>query len=129
MRKGRNRERHLKSRSIHFGDFRRCQRIWGIWKISFMVSCSKTVIFISGHLTEESIAYYQATGKDKLLNAAKRFADYISGFFGDGEGKCKGYPGHEIAEMALVRLYEVTGCSACDVPIFCNGGPCKALWG
>ena len=60
-------------------------------------------------MTEGAIAYYQATGKNKLLNAAKRFADYISGFFGDGEGRCKGYPGHEIAEMALVRLYEVTG--------------------
>lgn len=66
-------------------------------------------LYCFGHLTEGAIAYYQATGKDKLLNAAKRFADYISGFFGEGEGKCKGYPGHEIAEMALVRLYEVTG--------------------
>lgn len=66
-------------------------------------------LYCFGHLAEGAIAYYQATGKDKLLNAAKKFADYISDFFGDGEGKCKGYPGHEIAEMALVRLYEVTG--------------------
>ena len=33
----------------------------------------------------------------------------IRNYFGEEEGKCKGYPGHEIAEMALVRLYEVTG--------------------
>ena len=33
----------------------------------------------------------------------------IANYFGEEEGKCKGYPGHEIAEMALVRLYEVTG--------------------
>lgn len=66
-------------------------------------------LYCFGHLTEGAVAYYQATGKDKLLNAAKRFADYIDDYFGPEEGKCKGYPGHEIAEMALVRLYEVTG--------------------
>lgn len=66
-------------------------------------------LYCFGHLAEGAVAYYQATGKDKLLNAAKRFADYIADYFGPEEGKCKGYPGHEIAEMALVRLYEATG--------------------
>lgn len=66
-------------------------------------------LYCFGHLTEGAVAYYQATGKDKLLNAAKRLADYIDNYFGPEEGKCKGYPGHEIAEMALVRLYEATG--------------------
>ena len=45
------------------------------------------------------------------------YADY----FGPEEGKCKGYPGHEIAEMALVRLYETTQ----DVQIF---RPCKIFY-
>jgi hypothetical protein len=66
-------------------------------------------LYCFGHLTEGAVAYYEATGKDKLLKAAERFADYIDNYFGTGEGKCKGYPGHEIAEMALVRLYEATG--------------------
>lgn len=66
-------------------------------------------LYCFGHLTEGAVAYYQATGKDKLLKAVERFADYIADYFGPEEGKCKGYPGHEIAEMALVRLYEVTG--------------------
>ncbi len=66
-------------------------------------------LYCFGHLTEGAVAYYQATGKDKLLKAAERFADYIANYFGEEEGRCKGYPGHEIAEMALVRLYEVTG--------------------
>lgn len=65
-------------------------------------------LYCFGHLVEGAVAYYQATGKDKLLKAAERFADYIDHYFGEEEGKCKGYPGHEIAEMALVRLYEVT---------------------
>lgn len=66
-------------------------------------------LYCFGHLAEGAVAYYQATGKDKLLKATMRFADYIDNYFGPEEGKCKGYPGHEIAEMALVRLYEVTG--------------------
>lgn len=66
-------------------------------------------LYCFGHLTEGAVAYYEATGKDKLLKAAERFADYIYDYFGAAEGKCKGYPGHEIAEMALVRLYEATG--------------------
>lgn len=43
------------------------------------------------------------------MNAARRFADYVYDCFGEEEGKKKGYPGHEIAEMALMRLYDVTG--------------------
>lgn len=66
-------------------------------------------LYCLGHLLEGATSYYQATGKDKLLKAACRFADYTAAYFGPEEGKCKGYPGHEIAEMALVRLYEVTG--------------------
>lgn len=66
-------------------------------------------LYCLGHLLEGAIAYYQATGKDKLLKAAMRYADCVDHLFGPEEGKCKGYPGHEIAEMALAKLYEVTG--------------------
>lgn len=66
-------------------------------------------LYCLGHLLEGAIAYYQATGKDKLLKAAERFADFVAEKFGPEEGKCKGYPGHEIAEMALAGLYELTG--------------------
>lgn len=65
-------------------------------------------LYCLGHLVEGAVAYYQATGKNKLLNAAIKFADYVADYFGNEEGKCSGYPGHEIAEMALIRLYEVT---------------------
>ena len=66
-------------------------------------------LYCFGHLAEGAIAYYQATGKDKLLKAAERYGTFIGQYFGPGEGQCKGYPGHEIAEMALARLYELTG--------------------
>ena len=62
-----------------------------------------------GHLIEGAVAYYEATGKDKLLTAACRYADCVAEHFGEDQEKLHGYPGHEIAEMALARLYEVTG--------------------
>ena len=58
-------------------------------------------LYCFGHLTEGAVAYYQATGKDHLLKAAERFADFIASKLGHGEGK--------IAEMALMRLYDLTG--------------------
>ena len=64
-------------------------------------------LYCFGHLAEAAVAYYNATGKDKLLNAVCRFADLICNTFGES-GKA-GYGGHEIAEMAFVKLYEVTG--------------------
>lgn len=64
-------------------------------------------LYCFGHLCEGAISYYRATGKDKLLLAACRFADLICDTFGEN-GK-RGYPGHEIAEMALAELYELTG--------------------
>ena len=65
-------------------------------------------LYCLGHLIEGAVAYYEATGKDKLLNVAKKYADYVSTKFGTEEGRINGYPGHEIAEMALFRLYDLT---------------------
>ena len=65
-------------------------------------------LYCLGHLIEGAAAYYEATGKDKLLLAACRFADCVAEHIGPEEGKQHGYPGHEIAEMALARLYELT---------------------
>lgn len=62
-----------------------------------------------GHLIEAAVAYYNATGKDKLLNIACRFADLVDRTFGAEDGKCHGYPGHQEIELALVKLYKVTG--------------------
>lgn len=66
-------------------------------------------LYCFGHMTEAAVAYRDATGKDALLLAMERFADYIDSRFGPEEGKLKGYPGHEETELALVRLYEATG--------------------
>ena len=60
-----------------------------------------------GHLTEAAVAHYQATGKRTLLDVAVRFADLLADTFGPGKKAI--WPGHQIAEMALVRLYRATG--------------------
>ena len=62
--------------------------------------------FNVAELIEAAIAYYQATGKDKLLSCAKRAADNMLEYF--NEDGIKMAPGHAVVEMALVRLYELT---------------------
>lgn len=62
-----------------------------------------------GHLIEGAVAYYQATGKRSLLDIAIRYADCVCREIGDGPGQRRLIPGHQIAEMALVKLYTVTG--------------------
>lgn len=65
-------------------------------------------LYCAGHMLEAAVAYYRATGKDKLLNAMIRYVDYIDSVFGAEDGKCHGYPGHEVIEMALMKLYAIT---------------------
>ena len=64
-------------------------------------------LYCFGHLAEAAWAYFHATGSKRLLDAACRYADLICSTFSP-EG-LKGYPGHEIAEMALVKLHDLTG--------------------
>lgn len=64
-------------------------------------------LYCAGHLFEAGVAHYQATGKQKLLDVACRFADLIDNTF--GHGKRDGLPGHQGIELALVKLARVTG--------------------
>lgn len=60
-----------------------------------------------GHLYEAACAHYQATGKRTLLDVAIRTADLLDRTFGPGKQPI--WPGHQIVEMGLVKLYRVTG--------------------
>ncbi len=64
-------------------------------------------LYCAGHLFEAGVAHYQATGQQKLLDVACRFADLIDKTFGDG--KRAGLPGHQGIELALVKLARITG--------------------
>ncbi|MBX4989855.1 glycoside hydrolase family 127 protein [Rhizobium lentis] len=66
-------------------------------------------LYCAGHLMEAAVAYYQATGKRKLLDIMCRYADYMIKVFGHGEGQIPGYCGHEEIELALVKLARATG--------------------
>ncbi len=59
-----------------------------------------------GHLIEAAVAYYQVTGKRKLLDVAIRFADHFDSLF--GPGKKHWVTGHQELELALVKLYNTT---------------------
>ena len=66
-------------------------------------------LYCAGHFIEGAVAYYRATGKEKVLNIAVRLADLILSVFGPEEGKIHGYPGHQEVEIALLRLADLTG--------------------
>lgn len=72
-------------------------------------------LYNMGHMYEAAIAYYQATGKDKWLKVAEKNARHIQKVFFEGDpnyndGKpVNQAPGHEEIELALVKLYRVTG--------------------
>ena len=64
-------------------------------------------MYCAGHMIEAGVAYYEVTGKRKLLDVCIRMADHMMSVF--GPGKRDWVPGHEEIELALVKLYRVTG--------------------
>jgi uncharacterized protein len=64
-------------------------------------------LYCAGHLIEAGVAHVQATGKHTLLNVVRRYADHIYDVF--GPGKRVGLCGHQEIELALVKLFRVTG--------------------
>jgi hypothetical protein len=64
-------------------------------------------LYCAGHMMEAAVAYYEATGKDKLLCVMERMAEHIIDRF--GQGKQFGIPGHQEVEVGLMRLYHATG--------------------
>jgi DUF1680 family protein len=65
-------------------------------------------LYCAGHLFEAAVAHFQATGKRTFLNVAVKLADNIDSVFGPPP-KRLGYPGHPEIELALIKLWRVTG--------------------
>lgn len=65
-------------------------------------------LYCAGHLIEAAVAYYELTGKDRFLNAVKKYADYIERAFKIDNTAAFITPGHPEIELALVRLYKAT---------------------
>jgi uncharacterized protein len=67
-------------------------------------------MYCAGHLFQAAVAHFYATGSERLLEVAVRFADHICDVFGPEEqGKRLAVDGHEEIEMALVELFRATG--------------------
>ncbi len=66
-------------------------------------------LYCAGHMMEAAVAYYRATGKTSLIDIMSKFTDHIMTVLGPEPGKKKGYPGHPEIELALVKMYKVTG--------------------
>jgi DUF1680 family protein len=66
-------------------------------------------LYNAGHLLEGAIAYFRATGRRRMLDIMERYVDHIAATFGTAPGQKHGYPGHQEIELALVKLYRLTG--------------------
>lgn len=64
-------------------------------------------LYCAGHMMEAAVAYYEVTGKRKLLQIMERMADHIDSRF--GINKKRGIPGHQEVEIGLMKLYHSTG--------------------
>lgn len=63
--------------------------------------------YCAGHLIEAAVAYFNITGKRKLLDVAIRFANHIDSTFRLPNRHW--VSGHQEIELALVKLYKTTG--------------------
>lgn len=74
------------------------------WELDSVLSHE---LYNIGHLYEAAVAHYQATGKRTLLDIAMKSADLVAKDF--GYDRLKVYPGHQVIEMGLAKLYRITG--------------------
>lgn len=87
----------------------KCTRLSGWWGTHRWEKINSHELYNSGHLYEAAVAHYLATGKRSLLDVAIKNADLVCKTFGYGEGQIQYPSGHPIIEMALAKLYKVTG--------------------
>ena len=66
-------------------------------------------LYCAGHLAEAAVAHLEATGNRTLLTVMERYLDYIESVIGPGDGQLRAYSGHPEIELALARVYRVTG--------------------
>ena len=87
----------------------KCYRLSGWWGRSKWEKINSHELYNSGHLIESAVAHFRATGKRNFLDVAIKNADLVCKTFGPSEGQIHRPGGHPIIEMALCKLYKVTG--------------------
>ncbi len=66
-------------------------------------------MYNAGHMLEGAVAYFHATGRDRMMQVMMRYMDHIATVFGPKPGQKRGYCGHQEIELALVKLFHATG--------------------
>src|SRR5262249_41689139 len=66
-------------------------------------------LYCPGHMIEAAVGHHRATGKRNLLDIVLRQVDLVLRLLGPGEGQKRGYCGHPEIELALIKLYRLTG--------------------
>ncbi len=87
----------------------KCYRLSGWWGTHKWEKINSHELYNSGHLIESAVAHYKATGKKNFLNVAIKNADLVCKTFGPEPNQIHRPSGHPIVEMALCKLYKVTG--------------------
>ncbi len=64
-------------------------------------------LYNMGHFYEATVAHYYATGKENMLNLAKKNAALLLSVFNNQGLRIP--PGHQVIEMGLAKLYRATG--------------------
>jgi len=88
---------------------------WGSGRTPYSNVLFSHELYNMGHMYEAAIAYYRATGKRKWLDVAEKSARHINKVFFEGDSAYNGgkpvnqAPGHQEIELALVKMFEVTG--------------------
>lgn len=87
----------------------KCYRLSGWWGTHKWEKLNSHELYNCGHLYEAAVAHYEATGKRTLLDVAIKNANLVCKVFGPNPGQKHVPSGHPIVEMALCKLYRVTG--------------------
>lgn len=66
-------------------------------------------LYCLGHMIEAAVAHHRATAKRNLLDIVLRHVDLVGRLFGPEPHQTHGYCGHEEIELALIKLYHLTG--------------------
>ena len=87
----------------------KCTRLSGWWGTHKWDYINSHELYNCGHMYEAAVAHYQATGKRTFLDVAIKNANLVCKTFGPDKGQIHRPSGHPIVEMALCKLYKVTG--------------------
>lgn len=87
----------------------KCERLSGWWGTHRWEKINSHELYNCGHLYEAAVAHYMATGKKTLLDVAIKNADLVCKVFGPADDQIHYPSGHPIVEMALAKMYKVTG--------------------